>query len=157
MPPRSLSRLLTSPEASCAFAVQLAALLRAGDVVLLSGEIGAGKTHIARCAIQSMLDVPEDVPSPTFTIVQVYDTPETEIWHCDLYRLSGPDEIVELGLDEAFDRAICFVEWPDRLGAMRPEKALEVASMPVGRDAARNVTLTWTAPRWDVLLEVCHE
>jgi len=65
-------------------------------------------------------DVPEDVPSPTFTLVQIYDTSAGEIWHADLYRLSSPEEAEELGLRDAFETAICLIEWPDRLGSISP-------------------------------------
>jgi tRNA threonylcarbamoyladenosine biosynthesis protein TsaE len=68
----------------------------------------------------------EDVPSPTFTLVQVYPAGEDEIWHADLYRLTHPDEVWELGLDEAFDHAITLVEWPDRLGGHLPPRALRL-------------------------------
>ena len=95
----------------------LARHLRPGDTVLLSGSIGAGKTHFARAFIQARLGRKEEVPSPTFTLIQTYDAGDTEIWHADLYRLGHPDEVHELGLEEAFETAICLVEWPDRLVA----------------------------------------
>ena len=92
-------------------------LLRAGDCVLLEGPIGAGKTHFCRALIRARLGREEDVPSPTFTLVQTYDA-DVEIWHADLYRLSHPDEALELGLEDAFASAICLVEWPERLGEL---------------------------------------
>lgn len=104
----------------------LAPLLRAGDTVLLSGPIGAGKTHLARALIQARLGRAEDVPSPSFTLVQTYQAGEVEIWHTDLYRLSHPDEVWELGLDQAFASAICLVEWPDRLGSHLPPGAISI-------------------------------
>lgn len=113
---------LPDPDATHRLAQSLLPLLGAGDVVLLEGEIGAGKTHFARGLIQSL--VSEDVPSPTFTLVQTYLAPEFEIWHADLYRLSHPDEAIELGLTEAFESALCLVEWPDKLGSDRPKTAL---------------------------------
>jgi tRNA threonylcarbamoyladenosine biosynthesis protein TsaE len=99
--------------------------LRAGDCVLLEGPIGAGKSHFARALIQARLGRAEDVPSPTFTLVQTYQA-DVEIWHADLYRLTHPDEVLELGLDAAFDTAICLVEWPDRLGRLAPAGALRL-------------------------------
>lgn len=143
---------LASPDDTCALAMALGARLRAGDVLLLSGEIGAGKTHFARCLIQSRLDAPEDVPSPTFTLVQVYDTANTEIWHADLYRLSSPDDCIELGLTDAFETAICLVEWPDRLEDLTPAKALHLTLADRGGDA-RQLTAQWTDPRWAGVLE----
>ena len=118
---------LNSIDQTTEFARRFAATFRRGDCLLLEGSIGAGKTHFARSAIQSLQDVPEDVPSPTFTLVQTYDTRSGELWHADLYRLTSPEEIEELGLTEAFETAICLVEWPDRLGDMVPEGALRMA------------------------------
>ena len=115
---------LPDPQATQRLATVFAPLVRAGDVLLLQGLIGAGKTHFARALIHALLPVPEDVPSPTFTLVQVYEAPEFEIWHADLYRLSGPDEVIELGLFEAFDTALCLIEWPEKLGSDRPKAAL---------------------------------
>ncbi|MCK0141390.1 tRNA (adenosine(37)-N6)-threonylcarbamoyltransferase complex ATPase subunit type 1 TsaE [Aliiroseovarius sp. F20344] len=118
-----------SPDQTTAFAAKLAGLLAPGDVILLSGGIGAGKTHFARALIQARLaqnGMIEDVPSPTFTLVQTYDDSICEIWHSDLYRLTHPDEIEELGLIDAFETAICLVEWPDRLGELTPENALVI-------------------------------
>ena len=94
------------------------------------------------------MDEPEDVPSPTFTLVQVYDVPTGELWHSDLYRLSDPDQVVELGLTEAFDEAICLVEWPDRLQDLTPAAALSL-SFEVTGDETRQVTLDWQDARWD--------
>jgi tRNA threonylcarbamoyladenosine biosynthesis protein TsaE len=105
---------------------KLAGLAHAGDVILLEGPIGAGKSALARAVIRARLGEAEDVPSPTFTLVQVYDDNGTEIWHADLYRLLHPDEVWELGLDQAFDTAICLVEWPDRLGRHLPPDALRL-------------------------------
>ena len=114
---------LPDPEATAALARRLAPHLRAGDVILLEGPIGAGKTHFARALIQA-LGVAEDVPSPTFTLVQTYEAPDFDIWHADLYRLTHPDEAVELGLTEAFESALCLVEWPEKLGRDAPNAAL---------------------------------
>ena len=144
---------LTSPEATCALASQLATRLSPGDVLLLSGGIGAGKTHFARCLIQSMLGWAEDVPSPTFTLVQTYDTEKAEIWHADLYRLTSPDEVIELGLDEAFETAICLIEWPDRLGSLVPSDALRLQFVTVD-DETREITASGPDAAWrDRLLE----
>ena len=103
---------------------RLAQVARAGDCILLEGPIGAGKSCLARAFIRALCGPEEEVPSPTFTLVQVYEAQGVEIWHADLYRLTHPDEVWELGLDEAFQRAICLVEWPDRLGKHRPEGAM---------------------------------
>ena len=117
---------LNTPAETEALARRVAVVLGQGDVLLLQGEIGAGKSHFARSAIDerlSLVGAAEDIPSPTFTLVQVYHAGTLEIWHCDLYRLSDPDEAAELGLQEAFDSALCFVEWPERLGPDAPQGA----------------------------------
>ncbi|MDB6178112.1 tRNA (adenosine(37)-N6)-threonylcarbamoyltransferase complex ATPase subunit type 1 TsaE [Paracoccus sp. Z330] len=100
----------------------LAAAAGPGRTILLDGPVGAGKTHFARSFIRARQgDQAEDVPSPTFTLVQTYDDPSgTEIWHADLYRLTDPSELDELGLEEAQDNAICLIEWPDRLDMLPP-------------------------------------
>ncbi len=105
--------------------------LRAGDTILLTGSIGAGKTAFCRALIRHRLGPEEDVPSPTFTLVQTYEA-DVEIWHADLYRLTHPDEARELGLEEAFDQAICLVEWPDRLGTDAPPDAITLTLTPSG-------------------------
>lgn len=147
---------LPSPDATARFAQAIAARLMPGDVILLEGPIGAGKTHFARALIHARQAAdgapPEDVPSPTFTLVQTYETPTTEIWHADLYRLTHPDEVVELGLTDAFDSAICLVEWPDRLGSLAPSGALTL-SFRTGKTAeSRLVRAAATTQRWQALL-----
>lgn len=140
---------LSDAAATDQFARVLAVGLGAGDCVLLDGEIGAGKTHFARAVIQTF--VAEDVPSPTFTLVQMYEAPAFEIWHADLYRLSHPDEAIELGLLGAFETALCFVEWPDRLGMDRPKQALTLRISV--SDAGRLVELLSDNPAWQARLE----
>ena len=124
----------------------------------LSGPVGAGKTHFARSIIQAMLAQDgevEDVPSPTFTLVQVYETSVGEVWHTDLYRLTHVDELTELGLDEAFDTAITLVEWPDRLGAARPERHLDLTfSMPDIESDIRVLEVHTAGTGWDWLDDV---
>lgn len=146
---------LTSPEDSATFATRLGETLAPGDTVLFFGPVGAGKTHVCRHLVQSLQDMPEDVPSPTFTLVQVYDGASGTIWHADLYRLSGPDEIEELGLTDAFTDAICLIEWPERLGDLTPPDALTLELLPdkVNEDS-RQLTLSWTDPKWDKKLEM---
>lgn len=143
---------LASPEATADLAQELAPLLSNGDVILLQGGIGAGKTHFARSLIQHLMLEPEDVPSPTFTLVQVYDGPDGEIWHSDLYRLSDPDEAVELGLEEAFETAICLVEWPDRLADLTPNNAL-MMEFSVAEEGVRDLTLCWSDTKWSARLD----
>lgn len=124
--PGVLEIFLADERATERLAQHIAPLLGAGDTILLDGPIGAGKTHFCRCLIQTRLGRAEDVPSPTFTLVQTYDA-DVEIWHADLYRLTHPDEARELGLELAFDTAICLVEWPDRLGRDAPRNAIRIS------------------------------
>lgn len=142
-----------TPEATVRVAGQIGAQLAAGDTILLEGPIGAGKTHFARGLIQSVLAVPEDVPSPTFTLVQVYDVQQGELWHSDLYRLGDVSEIVELGLTTAFEDAICLVEWPDRLGGLAPTNALNIRFETGDTDEARQLAFSWEDAKWQARLK----
>ncbi|MDD9923989.1 MAG: tRNA (adenosine(37)-N6)-threonylcarbamoyltransferase complex ATPase subunit type 1 TsaE [Boseongicola sp.] len=111
------------------FAERLATRVSPGTCILLEGDLGSGKTHFARALIHSKLDelgLWEDVPSPTFTLVQTYVAGDLEIWHADLYRLQSVDELEELGLEDAFESAVTLIEWPDRLGPLVPDDALHL-------------------------------
>ena len=139
--------------ATARLAVCIAALLRPGDTLLLSGPIGAGKTSFARALIRAWCGNPgEPVPSPTFTLVQIYDNAGQSLWHCDLYRLGGPDDALELGLDEALGRDICVIEWPDRLGRFAPPVALQIDMATT--EWGHSLTLSGPAP-WPARLEGC--
>jgi tRNA threonylcarbamoyladenosine biosynthesis protein TsaE len=114
MPPVPSSQILPDDAATAAFGAALAGTLAPGDLVLLSGDLGAGKTALARAVIRALLDDPGlDVPSPSFALLQPYDGNGVSVLHADLYRLTSAREIEELGL---FDRpdAIVLVEWPER-------------------------------------------
>jgi tRNA threonylcarbamoyladenosine biosynthesis protein TsaE len=117
---------LAAAEATERLGAQVARLLRAGDAVLLRGDLGAGKSTFARGLVRALTTPDEDVPSPTFTLVQVYEGPDFPIAHLDLYRLSGPDEVYELGFDEALEEGAVLVEWPQRLGARLPPDRLDI-------------------------------
>ena len=100
----------------------LAGRLRIGDVVGLTGELGAGKTTLARAILRAAADDRRlIVPSPTFTLVEVYETPRGAYWHFDLYRLEAPEQVYELGWEEARAEGIVLMEWPERLGALLPQ------------------------------------
>jgi tRNA threonylcarbamoyladenosine biosynthesis protein TsaE len=131
---------LPDDAATTALGHLLATLLQPGDTVLLGGGIGAGKTHLSRALIQAKLNRAEDVPSPTFTLVQTYEADDCEIWHADLYRLSHPNEVLELGLEAAFESGICLIEWPDRLGDLVPKTALNIMLSP--KDDGREAVLS---------------
>ncbi len=105
----------------------LAVGLTAGDVISLSGSLGAGKSALARAIIFSANRNETDIPSPTFTLVQTYELADgTPLWHLDLYRIESPEDAMQLGLDDAFIEAVCLIEWPDRLKQFLPETALSV-------------------------------
>jgi tRNA threonylcarbamoyladenosine biosynthesis protein TsaE len=129
-----------------ALAARLAPLLRAGNVVALSGELGAGKTFLARAIIQA-LGGPDEVPSPTFTLVQTYDLSPAPVWHFDLYRLARPEEAYELDIEDAFIDAISLIEWPERLGALLPRDRLDIHLAYGDTPDSRVATITG-GPSW---------
>ena len=142
---------LVGAEAVEALGARLADLVRPGDVIALSGDLGAGKTTLARGLLQA-LGLAGEAPSPTFTIVQTYEPPEVRmpVWHVDLYRIDDPQEAIELGLDEAFDTAVVLLEWPERLGALLPRNALRLRLDGAGEGERRltaEVPPAWEA-RW---------
>lgn len=99
--------------------------LTPGTTVCLWGDLGVGKTTFSRLLIQSLNPNVTDVPSPTFTLVQTYDTSQGNLWHCDLYRLKSPQEILELGLEEAIYESILLIEWPQKMGVYLPHDRLD--------------------------------
>jgi tRNA threonylcarbamoyladenosine biosynthesis protein TsaE len=142
---------LPDPVATERLAAIIGKQARPGDAILLSGDLGAGKTHFARAFINALTALPEEVPSPTFTLVQTYDALTqgipVKIWHFDLYRLKSPEETLELGIDEVFTEGIALIEWPDRLGPFKPRESLELRLAITG-EGARHATLLPT-PAWD--------
>jgi tRNA threonylcarbamoyladenosine biosynthesis protein TsaE len=154
--PDTLCLILPDEGATDRLGRVLARHLLAGDTVLLAGQIGAGKTHLARAMIRARMGAATDVPSPSFTLVQTYGEGAEAIWHADLYRLSHPDEVRELGLEDAFGRALCLIEWPDRMAGTLPQDALNIALRQAGDgrhahlsggrgDIAQVIGAAWTA------------
>ena len=139
------SRLIELPNlaATEALAAAVAALARSGDAILLEGPLGAGKTAFARAFLRAACGDPVlEVPSPTFTLVQSYDTRLGPVHHFDLWRINDSAALAELGWDDACSD-IVLLEWPERLGALRPAEALTVALYPTGVDARRAVLSGW--------------
>lgn len=136
-----------------ALAARLAPQLKTGDVVTLKGDLGAGKTAFARALVNALSLQPEEVPSPTFTLVQTYELPALTIWHFDLYRLAEKKmDILELGWDDARSSGVALVEWPDRLGGLLPKDRLEIEiAFHEGSDNARLVTITPFGKRTAIL------
>lgn len=137
--------ILNLPDAAAteALGALLARHVAAGDVIALWGDLGAGKTCLARALIQTRMraeNALEDVPSPTFTLVQTYDLRELPVWHVDLYRLSAPEEADELGLEEAA-AGLLLLEWPDRLEDELPETRLDVCLEEKGEGRIARLTL----------------
>ncbi|MCE9650046.1 MAG: tRNA (adenosine(37)-N6)-threonylcarbamoyltransferase complex ATPase subunit type 1 TsaE [Parvibaculum sp.] len=140
-----LTRIWPLPDeaATQALGAALARAVRAGDFIALRGELGAGKTALARALIQARLGpdgVNEDVPSPTFTLVQSYEAPDILLTHVDLYRIDRPEDARELGLADALDEGVLLVEWPDKLGAL-PVDRLDIELVLVG-ETVREARLT---------------
>lgn len=144
---------LVDPAATEAFGARLAGVVRAGDVIVLSGPLGAGKTSVAR-GMLAALGLAGEAPSPTFAIVQPYAPPEVRVpvLHVDLYRIGHADELEELGLDDALDDAVLVVEWPERAGEARWPHALRL-TLSIEPDGARGLTAmvppAW-ASRWPI-------
>ncbi len=124
-----------------ALAKQIAAVLRMRDVICLSGDLGAGKSVLARATIRSLAGPDVEVPSPTFTLVQCYQAPTFEIWHADLFRLADAGEVDELGLEDAFETAATLIEWPERAGERLPARRLEIRLEFCHKDTDRRATL----------------
>jgi len=140
----TFERWFLDAEALGAFGGAVGARLSVGDAVCLRGPLGAGKSTLARGLIRSLTTPDEDVPSPTFTLVQLYVAEAFSVAHFDLYRLKSADEAYELGLDEALDNGVAVIEWPERLGdALPPDRLdIEIALPAPGEADGRRLRLT---------------
>ncbi|MGN6514452.1 MAG: tRNA (adenosine(37)-N6)-threonylcarbamoyltransferase complex ATPase subunit type 1 TsaE [Rhizomicrobium sp.] len=132
---------------------RIAAGLQVGDAVALEGDLGAGKTTLARAILES-LGVTEDVPSPTFTLVQQYETPRLPVRHYDFYRIEEPSELNELGLDEALDEGAALIEWPETAPNAIPPDALHI-KLTITGDRSRNAHIEGPS-RWGEVLKEVH-
>jgi len=142
---------LPDEAATAALARRLAGRARPGDVIALAGELGSGKTSFARAFIRSLplgdaaggdTAGGEEIPSPTFTLVQIYERRPAPVWHFDLYRLERPEEAYELDLEDALAGAISLIEWPERLGPLLPAERLDVRLFFTEDAGGRRVELT---------------
>jgi tRNA threonylcarbamoyladenosine biosynthesis protein TsaE len=131
---------LPDEAATAAFAGRVSALAGVGDVIALKGELGAGKTSFARAFIRAR-GCEEEVPSPTFTLVQIYELAGAAIWHFDLYRLKSAEEAWGLGIEDGFIQGISLIEWPERLGSLLPRHRLEITFHYGDRPEARRAVL----------------
>ena len=148
----SLTLALPDVSATARLAAMLAEAARSGDVIALRGDLGAGKTELARAFVRRLTDPDEEVPSPTFTLVQVYEAPAFEVWHFDLYRLERPDDALELDIEEAFAEAVSLIEWPERLGPYLPRDRLDLTLTLADPDSgARFAVLTGWPDRLETL------
>lgn len=133
---------------------RLAPLLQPRDIVALGGDLGAGKTAFCRAAIRALGGASLEVPSPTFTLVQIYELPAFDLWHFDLYRLEDPQDALELDIEDAFATGVSLVEWPERLGPYLPPDRLDIHLAFSDNATARRARLEggkrWTA-RMDAL------
>ena len=118
--------ILADEAATARLGQAIAQALRPGEAVCLSGPLGAGKSTLARALVRALTTPDEDVPSPTFTLVQFYEGARLKVAHFDLYRLTSPDEAYEIGLDEALDEGAAVIEWPQRLEGALPRDRLDV-------------------------------
>lgn len=123
---------LPDAQATAVLGARLGARIAPGDVICLSGALGAGKTTLARGAIGAWTGQEEEAPSPTYTLVQTYEGPRGELWHVDLYRLNRPEDAWELGLEDAFATAATLIEWPERLEGQLPRDRLDIELAPAG-------------------------
>src|SRR3954469_1908562 len=137
--------ILKDEAATARLGAAIARRLRTGESVCLSGPLGAGKSTLARALIRALTTRDEDVPSPTFTLVQFYEGPGLKIAHFDLYRLTSPDEAYEIGLDEALDDGAAVIEWPERLDGRLPADRLdvEIGLKVAGREARLTAYGSW--------------
>ncbi len=149
----STTLTLRSLDDTAALGARIAAGLKRGDAVALGGDLGAGKTTLAR-AVLSSLAVKEAMPSPTFTLVQTYETPGLAVHHYDLYRIEDEREIDELGLDEALEDGAVLIEWPERAGGRLPDDVLQV-SLSIIDARSRRAAVSGPA-RWASLFRDFH-
>ena len=144
---------LPDEAATAGLAARLARRARPGDVIGLQGPLGSGKTSFARAFIRALGGTDQEVPSPTFTLVEIYAfAGKPPVWHFDLYRLRAPEEAWELGIEEAWAEGISLIEWPERLGRLLPDEHLLLA-LAEGKDAGARIARLTATPGWAARLD----
>jgi len=139
---------LADEAATARLAARIASLARVRDTIALRGPLGSGKTSFARAFIRALGTGAEEVPSPTFTLVETYRLAgRPPVWHFDLYRLEAAEEVWELGIEEAWSEGIALIEWPERIAAVLPPERLDIAFAPGAQPSARRATVDGPA-RW---------
>lgn len=117
----------------------IAPLLQSGDVVALQGTLGVGKTTFTRALVQYLTHEKTDVPSPTFTLLQTYETPDFTLYHFDFYRLKSPQEAYEVGIEDAFEQGVSVIEWPEKIGRLMPKRHKTI-SFEIMNDGSRKIS-----------------
>ncbi|MAH83875.1 MAG: tRNA (adenosine(37)-N6)-threonylcarbamoyltransferase complex ATPase subunit type 1 TsaE [Rhodospirillaceae bacterium TMED8] len=140
---------LANEQATRAFGKRIAQASRLGDVITLVGDLGIGKTVFARAFIQASTHADEEVLSPTFTLLQIYEGEKMKIYHFDLFRLQHAEEAVELGIEDALVEGISLIEWPEKIGIFLPNNRLEITFTQGRKPDQRKVSLVghgyWSA------------
>ena len=137
----SFKYILANKAETEALGASLAKIAAPGDIIALKGTLGSGKSVLARAFIRKYSKPAENIPSPTFTLVQSYDMGFVPVYHFDLYRIINPEETIELGIEEAFSDGISLIEWPERLGSYLPKDHLEIWLRVNNKDSTRNIRL----------------
>ena len=132
--------LSKSEEETIKIAGEIAHQVSAGTVIALYGTLGVGKSAFSRGFIKSLCPLVEDVPSPTFTLLQTYEAKDFEIYHFDMYRLKTPEEAYELGIEDAFIDGVSLIEWPEKIGSLLPKNAMRI-SFEIQEDQSRLITV----------------
>jgi tRNA threonylcarbamoyladenosine biosynthesis protein TsaE len=135
------SKILENETQTILLAREISTFLEKGDVLALYGNLGVGKSTFARALIQNLTSETQEVPSPTFTIVQVYNSKKADLWHFDFYRLQDSSDALELNIEEAFFEGISLIEWPERIADLLPSHHLKINISEVSNTLYRKITL----------------
>lgn len=133
--------ILNSEQETTELAKNIAGKIKKGDILTFSGDLGSGKTFLCREIIKALCGSDTKVISPTFNLLQIYQTANFEIYHFDLYRLNHPDEIYELGIEDAFDK-VCLIEWPEIISHILPKKSVTEIKISIISSTSREVVIT---------------